>query len=213
MVDPYLGLGTTVSQLIKKREDKIMDNKIVGFSMFVIGAAIGSFATWQYTKKKYEKIAQEEIDSVKEVFQGRFTKPGNYEQQTAANNAKSKPAINEYISVLEKHGYDHYSETEKKEATTVTNPRVISPTEFDDNEDYDKISLTLYADNVLADENDEPVDDVDEVVGEDSLGHFGEYEEDSVFVRNDDKQCDYEITKDLRNYSDVVGTMPHSREE
>ena len=43
-------------------------NKARGFVMFVLGAAVGSVATWQYTKKKYERIAQEEIDSVKEIF-------------------------------------------------------------------------------------------------------------------------------------------------
>lgn len=55
---------------------------------------------------------------------------------------------------------------------------------------------------MLADECGEEVDDVEEIVG-DGLEHFGEYEEDSVFVRNDAKRCDYEILKDLRNFSDV----------
>ena len=30
------------------------------FVMFVVGAAAGSAATWLYTKKYYERIAQEE---------------------------------------------------------------------------------------------------------------------------------------------------------
>ena len=38
------------------------------FVMFVVGAAAGSAATWLYAKKYYERIAQEEIDSVKAVF-------------------------------------------------------------------------------------------------------------------------------------------------
>ena len=36
---------------------------------------------------------------------------------------------------------------------------------------------------------------VDAVVGEDSLNHFGEFEEDSVYVRNENIECDYEILK------------------
>ena len=40
-------------------------NKIV---IFALGAAVGSLATWKFLKTKYERIAQEEIDSVKEVF-------------------------------------------------------------------------------------------------------------------------------------------------
>lgn len=32
---------------------------------FIAGAGIGSVCTWQLLKRKYEQIAQEEIDSVK----------------------------------------------------------------------------------------------------------------------------------------------------
>ena len=39
-------------------------NKILIFS---VGAAIGSVITWKLVKTKYERIAQEEIDSGKEV--------------------------------------------------------------------------------------------------------------------------------------------------
>lgn len=41
------------------------------FVMLVVGAAAGSAATWLYAKKYYERIAQEEIDSVKAVFSER----------------------------------------------------------------------------------------------------------------------------------------------
>ena len=68
-------------------------------------------------------------------------------------------------------------------------------------EDYTKVSLTYFADGILADECGEIVDDVEEIIG-DGLDHFGEYEDDSVFVRSDAKRCDYEILKDLRDFSD-----------
>ena len=84
-------------------------------------------------------------------------------------------------------------------------PYVISPDEFGEmeDEDYDKVSFTYYADGVLADEYDEIVENIDEIIGEESLTHFGEYEDDSVFVRNDKLKCDYEILLDQRNYSDI----------
>jgi hypothetical protein len=50
---------------------------------------------------------------------------------------------------------------------------------------------------------------VDDVVGFESLNRFGEYEDDSVFVRNDRLKCDYEILLDRRKYSDVVNKKPH----
>ena len=42
----------------------------------------------------------------------------------------------------------------------------------------------------------------------DALDHFGEYEEDAVFARNDAKRCDYEILKDERTYAEFRKTLP-----
>ena len=91
-------------------------------------------------------------------------------------------------------------------------PYVISPEEFGEFEDYERISLSYYADQILADEDDEKVEDVDNVVGLESLIHFGEFEDDSVFVRNDRLKCDYEILLDQRTYSDVIKQRPHQTE-
>lgn len=82
-------------------------------------------------------------------------------------------------------------------------PYVISPEDFGEYEDYETISLTYYKDKVLTDELNEIVEDIEETVGEESLNHFGEYEDDSVFVRNDSKRCDYEILLVDQFYSDV----------
>lgn len=45
-----------------------MNKKLFGAIMFAVGAAIGSAVTWKVVKTKYEQIAQEEIDSVKEEY-------------------------------------------------------------------------------------------------------------------------------------------------
>ena len=197
-------------------------SKATGFVMFVLGAAIGSIVTWQYTRKKYEQIAQEEIDSVKEIFSRResaadveITAP---KPQTAKiGKPEEKPDITEYAARLERDGYTNYSnvgaEQKKEEQETMEmKPYVISPEEFGEFEDYERISLSYYADQVLADEDDEKVDDVDNVVGLESLTHFGEFEDDSVFVRNDRLKCDYEILLDQRTYSDVMKQRPHQME-
>ena len=197
-------------------------NKARGFVMFVLGAAVGSVATWQYTKKKYERIAQEEIDSVKEIFSKRESAAEveivTPEPQTAkVGKPEEKPDITEYAARLEREGYTNYSNVsagEKKEEQEAMEmkPYVISPDEFGEFEDYERISLSYYADQILADEDDEKVEDVDNVVGLESLAHFGEYEDDSVFVRNDRLKCDYEILLDQRTYSDVIKQRPHQTE-
>ena len=45
-----------------------MNKKTTFIFAFILGAASGSAVTWYSVKKKYEEIAQREIDSVKEVF-------------------------------------------------------------------------------------------------------------------------------------------------
>ncbi len=198
-------------------------NKTINFMMFVLGVAVGSVVTWRYVEKKYEQIAQKEIDSVKEVFSKReaeFTK--NTEVRVKADNAKEKPNVIEYAAWLRKQGYTNYCYTNysdmvdekpeevKEEPMSVDKPYVIAPEEFGELDDYEIISLTYYADQILADDNDVIVDDVENVVGFDSLNSFGEYEDDSVFVRNDRLKCYYEILLDQRKYSDVI-RKPHNR--
>ena len=128
---------------------------------------------------------------------------------------KEKPDLKEYARRLEKEGYTRYSDfgsDEEEKPVSEAGPYVIPPEQFGDNEEHEQISLTYYADGVLADENDEVIEDVEDAVGIDSLNHFGEYEDDSVFVRNDARKCDYEILLDQRTYSEVVEDMPHQME-
>ncbi len=44
------------------------------------------------------------------------------------------------------------------------------------------------------------------------MEHFGEYEDDSVFVRNEENMCDYEILLDQRNFSELTGAEPFHME-
>lgn len=207
-----------------------MNNKFIAFMMFVFGAAIGSVATYKYVKEKYEQIAQEEIDSVKEIFSKREVEEqidepkDNSNIRNRAEMAKDKPSVAEYAAKLREQGYTNYSnpgtvvdedaepdseKEEENESMSNDKPYTISPEEFGEMYDYEKISLTYYADGVLADDDDELVDDIEEVVGAESLTKFGEYEDDSVFVRNDRLKCDYEILLDQRKYSDVIQKRPH----
>ena len=78
-----------------------------------------------------------------------------------------------------------------------TEPYVISPHEFGEKDGYECISLTYYADGIVTDDANEVLDNWPDLVGPDFMSHFGEYEDDSVFVRNEDRQTDYEILRDL----------------
>ena len=181
-------------------------NKLLQAFGFVVGAAVGSATTWYFTKRKYETIAQEEIDSVKKTYSERYAKKDKDEQKY-----EPTPEDKElYSEILDKNGYTGYAnvasrpkETKKKYETEIPaseRPYVISPDEFGEFEDYRTINLSYYADEVLADEDDNIIEDIEGTVGEESLSHFGEYDDDAVHVRNDRIKCDYEILLDERFY-------------
>lgn len=198
-----------------------MNNKAIFVVAFSVGMAVGSVGTWYCVKKKYEELAQEEIDSVKQVFLKREKElKGDEIKKNIAENVKAGEqektmSIKEYASFLQKQGYTNYSDTneaENKEETKSVKPYVIPPEQFGEIEEYDQIELTYYADHILADENDDIVEDVEEAIGFESLSHFGEYEDDSVFVRNDERRCDYQILLDQGLYSDIAVHIPHQME-
>lgn len=197
-----------------------MSNRSLFSLGFIIGVASGATVAWYLLKDKYETLAQEEIDSVKEVFARREQemKDETVKRSVAEgikDSDRTKPDLKEYAEQLKKNGYTRYSDLSADDegvSDKQTKPYAIPPEQFGDDESYDQISLTYYADGVLADENDEVIDDVEETVGIESLNHFGEYEDDSVFVRNDTRKCDYEILLDQRTYSEVAEEMPHRME-
>lgn len=197
-----------------------MKDLLTSAVIFTVGAIIGSAVTYKLLKTKYEHIAQEEIDSVKEVFARIHSESTDEDEETEeaetvlSENAKEKHSIKEYAAMIKDSGYVNYSDsnTNKKEDPNVKKPYVISPDEYGE-EDYAVVSLCYYADGVLADDWDKVIEDVENTVGEDFANHFGEYEDDSVFVRNDELETDYEILRDTRNFSDVVNTNAHPEED
>lgn len=186
-----------------------MNDSIKGIFAFIAGAAIGSAVTYKLLNAYYEQRYQEDVRSTKEAYSMRSHQG---DEDKPEEDSDELPDIKEYAARLKEEEYYNYSDTttdtDEKEVV-VDRPYVITPEEFGELDDYERISLYYYADHKLADEMDELVDDVDEIVGEESLTHFGEYEDDSVFVRNDAKRCDYEILLDHRNYFDVIKTKPH----
>lgn len=186
-----------------------MSNRLLSnVAIFTVGAAIGSAVTWIFLKKRYEQIAQEEIDSVKEAFLDQKEEVETKEQIT-----------NDYADIVKSYvpvysgrypwGADHNSfDAEKPGPKKVdrVEPYVITPETYGDG-DYEMVALTYYADGVLADFNDYIIKDIEDVVGDEAISHIGEYQDDVVHVRDENKKVDYEIVRDPRKYIDAVAKV------
>lgn len=175
-----------------------MNNKLA----FLLGAVVGAAGTWYFVKKKYEQIAQEEIDSVKEVF-SRREEATVVEERNTNKSESVKPDLMDYAKRIEREGYMNEGKKEKRE-NKGKRPYVIPPEEFGQVEEHELIGLTYYADGILADDGDDPIENVDELVGADFADHFGEFEDDSVYVRNEERKVDYEILRDLRTHEEAI---------
>ena len=196
-----------------------MNNALKNLFIFAVGAAAGAVATWKLLNDKYEKLYHEEVEAYKEYHKEKSDKANPEPKPESEPEVKKEeyihkvdqdPIMNKLRDTIERVGYTDYSTTKVKNESEEKDirPYVIRPEELGDQIGYDVIELTYYADGVVAEEDD-VMDDVDEVIGIDSLGHFGQFEEDAVCVRNDRLKCDYQILLDERKYSDVIDKEPN----
>lgn len=197
-----------------------MKEAIKAAFIFVTGAAIGAAVTWKVLDVKFEKRFQEELASVKEAFSRSKSQPQEEVEPTMEDSNESDEVedtdeaeeTSDYEEVVTKTGYFDYTgisnisnKTEEGGDDVADRPYVITPDEFGEDPNYATTTLFYYYDKVVSNEYDEALDDdeIEELVGKDALSHFGEYEDDSVFVRNDRLETDYEILLTPRKYSDL----------
>ena len=166
------------------------------FIFWACGAICGFGASYMMLKRKYENLIQEEIESVKAVYK---------KNQDVKDKETEESPIDKADSIINQNGYNplRYG--------AVKSIQVISPDEFGDEPDYEKIELSYYDDGFLTDDNDEIINDSKKIIC-DALEHFGEHEEDVVMVVNHELQVYYEIIRDTRRYVDVVSKTPYKVE-
>lgn len=207
-----------------------MKSKFINVVFFTVGAAIGSAVTWKVVKTKYDKLIQEEIDSVKEAFTEVYgehnvdTDEENPEEEDDEDPSEGAHQIDwseledldeeeDYTptkeDLLEYESLAHSYHDEKGGAYEVKKePYVIAPYDFGELDDYSTIELTYYMDGILEDDEYHIVTDADSLIGPKALTTFGEYEEDAVFVRNDYLRTDFQILKDYSTYDEAKHIGP-----
>lgn len=192
--------------------------------LFVLGAGSGFAVGYLISKKKYEKKADDEIESVKRAFNKHLeelTNDGKVNDLPKTRNGYSKAKKQQKEPKVAKEtraplpndpvddNYRDYSapyrttiKEKKTEASKKDGPYVISPEEFMTSE-YEASTLLYYADGVLADDDNNIIADYKRLIGPNALECFGQYQDDTVYVRNDKEKRDYEIMLDAREFSKV----------
>lgn len=174
---------------------------------FMAGLTIGAGLTYKLIKEKYENIADAEIKAMKEYYSNKYSCSNdeikNEITEAETVKVKEKPKVTDYVSLINKEGYsenDGDADQDENEDEDKVGPYVITPEEFCENEDYEVVCLTHYADGYLVDDNGDVIEDVEELLG-DAISEMGKYEDDVIHVCDDDRKCYYEILADMQKFS------------
>lgn len=181
---------------------------------FVTGSVIGSAITYMILRKPMEEEFQRRVDSIKDTYRKESEKYAIKNYEKGVEEAKNKTTVEEKLKVFstERTDYTQFwrgDDSDKKDSPLKKEAKIsiISPEEFGEM-GYQTINLTYFADGVLVDDRYGVMeeDELEMAVGRDSLSHFGDYEEDSVHVRNEQREIDYEILLDPRTYEEFLET-------
>lgn len=208
-----------------------MNKEAIGLLSFTAGAAVSAALTLYFMSDRYEKklrsdiketrkLYKESLDTRMEALPHQYAEASIYQDDERANEFESGVIdIKNEQNLISKDNhcidYTSYSEQEPQEldeadsAAVSTEPAeetpyVITPDDFGelDMEGYDSLTFHYYLDNVLTDDRDDLLDSF-ETVGFDFMNHFGEYDDNVVYIRNDKLMADYEILAEDCRYDDI----------
>lgn len=187
---------------------------------FIIGGVIGAVGAGYFVGKKvkdqYEAEANEEVRKAYDTgfnagYNKQLCESEKYVSEDSAPEEEEEDysEMTVYSGIAKSNGYTDYTNVSENKNDIF--PEIIAPDQYGEDDTYDQISLTYYADGVVADDNDEAMSDreVDEAIGLEALETFGQFEDDAVHVVNDERKAYYEILRDERCYEDVIAEKPY----
>lgn len=202
---------------------------------FLAGAALGAGGGYLYFKNRSEKVIESEVQKFKQEWkhaaeEALANKTATIKQPTVhsseadkltesakkaveAVRARNKAPITDYSKLYMSHSDQELTIEEYLDKSGIivdvpkNDPRVITAIEFQEDEGYEKFNYMLFADGILADEENEIIDYEEEgsldYIDPDILYGFQVQEEmDELYYRNPDLKRDYEILKSARFYNE-----------
>lgn len=227
--------------LIEKNKNLVVPVAVVvGITGLLAGGAIGYLVAKKQLTIKYEKLAEQEIAEAK-AFYNRLTKEEKTPSETVSALRPSSDSLNEATDALRSYQGDIESQDdapdvevdvnvnvfsrtktdseltpEEIDARTPGEPYIISHDEYMEAEPgYEQTVLTYYeGDQTLADDKDQPIELIDEVVGEGNVTRFGLASGDAntIFIRNERLTMDFEVVRSEGKFAHEVLGLQHSDE-
>lgn len=173
---------------------------------FSLGAIVGSGVTLLCVRKHYAKKADAEISAIKEAY-------GASEDKVCEDACKEdfEEVKEEYEKIIYENEYNEEDDAEDSyiihdeypREERASKPYVIGPDLYsEDFHGFDKCVLVYWHGNDMLLTDEQEVMDIETTIGRSSLEHFGEYESDTVFVRNERLGCDFEVLLEEGSYAE-----------
>ena len=182
---------------------------------FILGAAAGVASSMVYFKTKYEQKADAEIHEIRDLY-AKKTETKEKKEDTPVTSQQATKADDLHATARHVSEYTKYTakdepaepqieepkdgiDVEKVDFAPMKNPNpprpyLIDSSDYGQDDNFDPLCWEWYTDGVLANENDEIVDDIQEWIG-DGLKVFAETEDNLFWVRNEKYGVDIEVAR------------------
>ncbi len=176
--------------------------------IFLAGGAVGAAIAAKLVEKYYIDTANQEIEEVVNYYKNKFKELENNVKkgcekgkvENGKTEKKETPKKEKVKEIIKSEEYVSDDEVIPSTIESITGIEVIDPMEYGEEDGFDTKSWMWWADYVLTDEHDQVVEDPESIIG-DALTHFGDIEEDSVYVRNRANNTDYEILRSEKEFN------------
>lgn len=195
----------------KRRKGHKMKTKFYCAVSFAIGGISGFLFANHVLKEKYDKIVEEEVESIKASF-----RKYQIDQEAEKESEEEIEAVKqEYEELVDNLGYSTISEDMVEESPEPNENEVhhmiISEDQFGKIEDYETITLLLLQDGVMVDDDYDRMSDeeIQWAIGDVDLKAFAKSDAETMYIRNNRIKVYYEIVKDDQTYAEVVQSKPY----
>lgn len=183
--------------------------------IFLLGAAVGSASTYLLIKSKYESAVENEVQEIRDAYRKTLKSDDipeetDEEQEHSTTHERSSLDQDRKKKVetdSEKIPPEDYTRFYKPSDIVVEEPKhvgshpiqyrdpyVISPNDFGEDPSYEEMHLVLNPNGIITDEETgDEIEDYVGLLGTEWEGSMGEYEINTVRIRNERLGLDIEI--------------------
>jgi len=198
--------------------------KLLIFMAVLISGGAGYKIGFSISKKKYENLADDEINAVKKAITDHYEKlllEKPLQKNDLVLKKNESGDIPKGLKQLEAQKIDYSKayrtdnapdrvvgepgeeiKAIKKEEVDTTKPYIITPEEFKESE-YECKTLFYCADKVLTDDDYNQITNIGIVGGHSILEQMGKYDADCLYVRDKKNGYDYEILLEQRTFRKI----------